>query len=104
MSGDLTLVVYIAVSGCLKMAHHAWQQAAAQPRSPEEEQLFFLSFAQTWCGVERKQAEETQLFDNHAPRKWRVMGTLSNSKGFQKAFQCPAGSIMNRGADQCELW
>jgi len=104
VSGELTLGEDIADSGGLKMAHHAWQQAAQQPPSPEEEQLFFLSFAQTWCGVERKQAEETELFDNHAPRKWRVMGTLSNSKGFQKAFQCPAGSIMNRGADQCELW
>ena len=104
VSGELTLGEDIADSGGLKMAHHAWQKAAEQPRSPEEEQLFFLSFAQTWCGVERKQAEETELFDNHAPRKWRVMGTLSNSKGFQKAFQCPKGSFMNRGADQCQLW
>ena len=54
--------------------------------------------------VEKKKAEETQLFDSHAPRRWRVMGTLSNSDGFQKAFQCPKGSVMNRGADRCQLW
>ena len=34
----------------------------------------------------------------------RVMGTLSDSVGFQKAFQCPAGSVMNRGAQRCQLW
>ena len=45
-------------------------QAEGKTRTVAEEQLFFLSFAQTWCGVERKQAEETQLFDAHAPRKW----------------------------------
>ena len=32
------------------------------------------------------------------------MGTLSDSVGFQKAFQCPAGSVMNRGAQRCQLW
>jgi len=54
--------------------------------------------------LKKKKAEETQLFDSHAPRRWRVMGTLSNSDGFQKAFQCPKGSVMNRGADRCQLW
>jgi len=104
VSGELTLGEDIADSGGLKMAHHAWQKAAVRERSAEEERLFFLSFAQTWCGVERKKAEETQLFDSHAPRRWRVMGTLSNSEGFQKAFQCPNGSVMNRGSDRCQLW
>ena len=73
VSGDLTLGEDIADAGGLKMAHHAWQRAAqaeGKTRTVSEEQLFFLSFAQTWCGVERKQAEETQLFDAHAPRKW----------------------------------
>lgn len=109
VNGELTLGEDIADSGGLKMAHHAWQKAEMERRlgaapSTKEEQLFFLAYAQTWCGVERKQAEETELFDSHAPRKWRVMGTLSNSEGFHKAFQCPAGSVMNRGAQRCALW
>ena len=73
VSGELTLGEDIADAGGLKMAHHAWlsaAQAEGKTRTVAEEQLFFLSFAQTWCGVERKQAEETQLFDAHAPRKW----------------------------------
>jgi predicted metalloendopeptidase len=97
----------IADAGGLKMAHHAWQKvASAEGKMPslQEEQLFFLSFAQTWCGVERKQAEETELFDAHAPRKWRVVGTLSDSTGFQRAYQCPKGSVMNRGDERCQLW
>jgi predicted metalloendopeptidase len=56
VSGELTLGEDIADSGGVKMAHRAWQQAGGGKRSQTEEQLFFLSFAQTWCGVERKQA------------------------------------------------
>ena len=95
---------YLSLPGDTNLPAGALGQAGGGKRPLEEEQLFFLSFAQTWCGVERKQAEETQLFDSHAPRRWRVMGTLSNSDGFMKAFQCPAGSVMNRGPDRCQLW
>jgi predicted metalloendopeptidase len=50
-----------------------------------------VSFAQTWCGIERDQAAETGLFDAHAPRKWRVIGTLSDSEGFSEAYKCKQG-------------
>jgi len=102
VSGKLTLGEDIADSGGLKMSFLAWKKG--KERTPEEERLFFLSFAQTWCGIERTKAADTGLFDAHAPRKWRVIGTLSDSDGFSKAYQCKPGSTMNRGAKSCTLW
>jgi len=104
VNGELTLGEDIADAGGLKMAHRAWASSGTSTRSTLEQRMFFLAYAQTWCGVERKEAENTLLFDAHAPRKWRVLGTLSDSEGFAKAYNCPAGSIMNRGVERCTLW
>jgi len=102
VNGKLTLGEDIADLGGLKMAHRAWGKAA--PRSEAEDRVFFLAFAQTWCGVERKKAEDKGLFDSHAPRKWRVRGTLSDMPAFAHAYKCPEGSPMNPGAKRCSLW
>jgi len=103
VSGELTLGEDIADGGGLKMSYKAWKGAGK--RSPAEERIFFLSFGQTWCGVERKETEETMLFDVHAPRKWRVLGTLANNEDFSRAYDCPVGSVLNPGPEKrCKLW
>ena len=56
------------------------------------EQLFFLSWGQTWC---TKASPETELSlastDEHSPARMRVNGPLSQNKDFQKAFGCAKG-------------
>lgn len=105
VSGKLTLGEDIADAGGLKMAYRAWLKAGPNGQRPEDEKrLFFLSFAQTWCGIERKEAQDALLFDAHAPRKLRVLGALSDNKDFAEAWGCPAGSVMNRGQERCRLW
>ena len=43
------------------------------------------------------------LSNPHSPGKYRIIGPLSNSEDFVKAYNCPVGSNMNR-KDKCVLW
>ncbi|XP_017772763.1 PREDICTED: endothelin-converting enzyme 1 [Nicrophorus vespilloides] len=68
------------------------------------DQLFFLGFAQIWCGNSTVGALKSKLVDGvHSPNRIRVVGTLSNSKEFADAWGCPAGTPMNP-PDKCVLW
>ncbi|RVE41737.1 hypothetical protein evm_013614 [Chilo suppressalis] len=74
----------------------------AMPYSPD--QLFFLGFAQIWCGNSTVGALKSKMVEGvHSPNKIRVIGTLSNSKEFADAWQCPLGSPMNP-EHKCVLW
>ena len=113
VNGRLTLGENIADHGGMKMSYNAyktWKKAHPEEvRLPglkdiSEDQLFFLSFAQLWCAKETKQVEQALLYsDPHSPGKYRVMGTLSTSQAFVDAWQCKAGSPMNR-ANKCVVW
>ncbi|XP_029348415.1 endothelin-converting enzyme 1-like [Acyrthosiphon pisum] len=68
------------------------------------EQLFFVGFASIWCESTTEQALLNDLLtDVHSPGKIRVLGTLSNSNEFAKAFRCPIGSPMNP-SEKCKIW
>uniref|UniRef100_A0A9J7XSE5 Neprilysin n=2 Tax=Cyprinus carpio TaxID=7962 RepID=A0A9J7XSE5_CYPCA len=59
------------------------------------EQLFFLNFAQIWCGTHRPEhAVNSIKTDVHSPGKFRVLGSLQNFPEFAKAFQCPKDTNM----------
>ncbi|XP_017889317.1 neprilysin-3-like [Ceratina calcarata] len=60
------------------------------------EQLLFISFANVWCEVTDSE-EYLKLLqrDTHSPGPLRVIGTVSNSEDFAKAYNCPLGSPMN---------
>lgn len=67
-------------------------------------QLFFLNFAQIWCGTMRPEATRNKLKTAvHSPGKFRVIGTLSNSEDFARVFQCEPGSPMNP-IKKCSVW
>ncbi|XP_054269919.1 neprilysin-4-like isoform X2 [Macrosteles quadrilineatus] len=67
-------------------------------------QLFFLNFAQVWCGNTRPEATRNKLKTAvHSPGKFRVIGTLTNSEDFAKVFKCPLGSPMNP-KKKCSVW
>ncbi|KAG7305209.1 hypothetical protein JYU34_009248 [Plutella xylostella] len=70
----------------------------------EPKQLFYLGFAQIWCGNTTVGALKSKLVEGvHSPNKVRVIGTLSNSKDFADAWKCPSGSPMNP-EHKCILW
>lgn len=67
-------------------------------------QLFFLNFAQIWCGTMRPEATRNKLQTGvHSPGKFRVIGTLSNSEDFASVFNCQLGTPMNP-IKKCSVW
>lgn len=103
----------IADNGGLKLAYRAYLSSLKKrniqdPKLPgldfSPRQLFWISAAQTWCSVERPEIKRYMILtDSHALGKYRVLGTLSNSKEFSKDFQCMVGSTMNP-ARKCDVW
>jgi len=105
----------IADNGGIKQAYRAytsWRLEHGEEWSPplpglphiEAEKLFFLNFAQVWCGTARPEALKSKLKTAvHAPGKYRVLGTLANSDEFATVFKCPKGSKMNPH-EKCKVW
>ncbi|XP_044277182.1 endothelin-converting enzyme 1 isoform X2 [Varanus komodoensis] len=112
VNGKHTLGENIADNGGLKAAYRAYQNWVR--KNGEEEtlpalglnnhQLFFVGFAQVWCSVRTPESSHEGLVtDSHSPSRYRVIGTISNSKEFAQHFQCRPGSPMNP-LRKCEVW
>ncbi len=59
-----------------------------------------------WCSNNRKEALINQIeTDSHSPNRYRVWGSVSNSEGFAKAFNCKAGDKINSElSKRCIIW
>ncbi|XP_059158497.1 neprilysin-1-like [Physella acuta] len=101
----------IADNGGLKEAYKAFRNSRGhlEQRLPglleySNDQLFFINFAQVWCGVMRPEATVTRLKTGvHSPGRFRVIGTLQNMEAFSEAFNCSVGSYMNK-KNRCTVW
>lgn len=68
------------------------------------EQLFFLNYAQIWCGTMRPEEALARIRSSgHSPGRLRVIGPLSNSHEFAKAFNCRPETPMNP-IKKCIVW
>ncbi|XP_042336186.1 endothelin-converting enzyme 1 isoform X2 [Sceloporus undulatus] len=112
INGKHTLGENIADNGGLKAAYRAYQNWVR--KNGEEEtlptlglsnyQLFFVGFAQVWCSVRTPESSHEGLVtDSHSPSRFRVTGTISNSREFSEHFRCRTGSPMNPPR-KCEVW
>jgi predicted metalloendopeptidase len=111
INGKLTLGENIADLGGIKAAWGGWQRY--RERHPGEtspvpgltpEQLFFVSFAQSWCGLAREEELRVRTAtDTHAPSRARVNVTLSQTPMFHQTFQCAPQTAMHP-IDRCEVW
>lgn len=116
VNGDLTLNENIADVNGVNVAYRAFKGVAnnsadglAPPnallgRELTNDQLFFVSYAQTWCTLYRPEALKVQMMtDPHSPGQFRVLGPLSQNEGFAKAFSCRNGTRYNP-VKKCHLW
>ncbi|XP_044522751.1 phosphate-regulating neutral endopeptidase PHEX [Gracilinanus agilis] len=116
VKGKRTLGENIADNGGLREAFRAYRKWISDKRQGVEEdllpgikftnnQLFFLSYAHVRCNSYRPEAAREQIqIGAHSPPQFRVNGAVSNFEEFQKAFNCPVNSTMNRGTESCRLW
>lgn len=126
VNGRLTLGENIADAGGVAAGFGAWKRRAAEKPNEDlpgldhftQEQMFFVSYANWWCGKSRKETAISRIYsDPHAPvshpflrtkmwnkandttQKWaRILGTMANSRDFKDSFQCKDREPV------CELW
>ncbi|RCN52488.1 hypothetical protein ANCCAN_01532 [Ancylostoma caninum] len=115
LDGDMTQGENIADNGGIRSAFRAYRNHinlhGPDPQLPDDllqdftsDQLFFLSFAQTWCEQRRDEnAMLSQLLrDVHSPSEYRVWGTMQNFPAFKDAFHCPSTSYAPD--KHCDVW
>ncbi len=103
----------IADNGGLLLSFKAYEKYVAihgpEPHLPgleqfTNEQIFFISFANIYCGTETPERLASQIQTGpHSPSRYRVQGVLSNNEDFIRAFNCGVDSPMNR-LNKCSLW
>ncbi|APR77610.1 Metallopeptidase [Minicystis rosea] len=107
VNGTLTLGENLADLGGIRTAHGALFDGSNEESGGngfDAAQVFFISYAQTWCeNVRSDYASLLLLTDPHAPGRFRVNGPLSNMSEFREAFECSADAPMVR-AKPCEVW
>ncbi|XP_072897744.1 neprilysin-like [Hemitrygon akajei] len=112
LSGLNTLGENIADNGGIRQAFEAYKwyvKKAGEDRllpgiDLNHDQLFFLNFAQVWCGIYRPEyAINTIKTNHHSPGKFRVLGTLQNFEEFSNVFHCRKNEYMNP-KQKCRVW
>uniref|UniRef100_A0A1W7RA35 Neprilysin n=1 Tax=Hadrurus spadix TaxID=141984 RepID=A0A1W7RA35_9SCOR len=102
----------IADNGGVKEAFRAYQQwvkdHGPEPLLPglkyTQDQLFWISAANVWCGKYRPEVLKLRVLSgSHSPSQFRVIGVVSNSVDFSRAFNCPESSPMNP-KHKCTVW
>jgi predicted metalloendopeptidase len=107
LNGELTAGENIADIGGLKLAWNAHQKARGEAYAADgftEDQVFFLSYGQSWCDKIRPELLETLAKTNpHSPSRFRVNGAVSDVPVFAEVFACKEGAPM-RPAKACSVW
>jgi endothelin-converting enzyme len=107
VNGRLTLGENIADAGGVAAGFGAWKRRADEKPNEDlpgldyfsQEQLFFVSYANWWCGKSRKETAINRIYlDPHAPKWARILGTMANSRDFKESFKCATKEPV------CELW
>ena len=110
INGRQTLSENIADVAGLSVAHDAWRLSLRGPSAPSApgfngEQLFFLSFAQSWRQkIRPAELRQRLVTDGHAPAEYRA-DTARNLDAWYDAFGVKAGQKLYLApADRVRIW
>ena len=110
VKGEQTLSENIADVAGLSDAYDAWRltlggKPAAGAAGFSAEQLFFLSYAQSWCQKIREAALRQRLvIDGHAPDEYRA-DTVRNLDAWYRAFDVkPGDKLYLAPAERVRVW
>ncbi|KAF2443913.1 peptidase family M13 [Karstenula rhodostoma CBS 690.94] len=107
VNGRLTLGENIADAGGLSASYQAWKRRAHEKPNQNlpglehftQDQLFFVTYSNWWCGKSRKETAIQRIYtDPHAPKWARILGTMANSREFKDSFKC------KEKKPTCQLW
>ncbi|KAK7193250.1 hypothetical protein DPSP01_008151 [Paraphaeosphaeria sporulosa] len=107
VNGRLTLGENIADAGGLSASYQAWKRRAHEKPNLNlpgleyftQDQLFFVTYSNWWCGKSRKETAIQRIYtDPHAPKWARILGTMANSREFKESFKC------KEKKPTCQLW
>lgn len=115
LNGTVTAREDVADNGGLKLAYRAYQKWKKTKDKTEQnliaisfkpKQLFWISYAQFYCTVARKEQKIALLEskDEHSFDRFRVIGPLTNSIEFATDFECSTKSQMNLPRERCSIW
>jgi endothelin-converting enzyme/putative endopeptidase len=111
VDGQKSLTENLADQGGTKLAYAVLQMVETK-RAPaslwigkyNENQQFWISYAQSWCGKARPETLRHQIkTDPHPPEEFRVNAVLMNRPEFARDFSCKEGSRMAPQV-RCSLW
>jgi len=112
VNGENTETENIADNEGIKQSYRAYEKWVAangkEKKLPgvnySQRQLFWISAAQTWCNVYRKEEMINHIRTNkHSPGRFRVNGSMRNRPEFAADFDCAANTPMNP-TSRCEVW
>ena len=111
INGELTMGENIADHGGIREsfnAYRSWVEKNGEESTGIDgitnEQLFFLSYAQSWCSIATPEMEALLLtVDSHSPPKARVNLPLAHYGEFAKVWSCEASAPMV-AENACEVW
>ncbi|EDW76252.2 uncharacterized protein Dwil_GK14758 [Drosophila willistoni] len=99
-------LVYETYFGSHSLHHH--RKPDPEPRDPllpqfSQRQLFFISFAQFFCGKLQSLSLQTTSHLEHAVDELRVLQTLANFEEFSREFGCERKTKM-QARQRCRVW
>ncbi|XP_070503394.1 neprilysin-2-like isoform X2 [Chironomus tepperi] len=115
LNGTVTVTEDTADNGGIKLAYRAyvkWMKTLKGPQSQlialkyTPQQLFWISYAQFYCSVQRDEVKRSQLESHevHSFDRFRVIGPLINAFEFSRDFNCSIMSRMNGDSKRCTIW
>jgi predicted metalloendopeptidase len=110
VNGSATITENLADQGGMKIGWLAYRELADSrpPASPiagyNEDQQFFIAYAQGWCEKRTDQSLKHLVLSNeHPPEEFRTNAVIMNEPGFEKVFSCKPGSRM-APVKRCSVW